>query len=375
MVDARQNQIWFGTEKLVNTEFDAIDRRTAASISLYTWIQIAFKHANGVVNGDSMPHSRLRFVWSEYMNLTKRFGDLYECRYSFRTDAVVVGDEDLRCTTIIHGLKLVKYRLENAKFEAMSEKIKWLEPQQRYAFCALSVVPVREEPKDSAQQVTQLLFGEPVEILAHGQPWLKIRSFLDAYEGFIDHKQVLALTEKELRRWLDASIYSNQHYQTINGPIGLQNLSGGSLIGSTLAFSIGDFNYTSDHETTAIEGWDYAMSFLNTPYLWGGKSIFGIDCSGFVQNVYRQLDFNLPRDAHQQAEIGNLVAFEDRQLLDLAFFKNADGKIHHVGLVSPDGQILHASGQVRLDNLTAEGIYNEAAADFTHSLFEIRRLF
>jgi len=281
----------------------------------------------------------------------------------------------LRCTTIIHGLKLVKYRLENAKFEAMSEKIKWLEPQQRYAFCALSVVPVREEPKDSAQQVTQLLFGEPVEILAHGQPWLKIRSFLDAYEGFIDHKQVLALTEKELRRWLDASIYSNQHYQTINGPIGLQNLSGGSLIGSTLAFSIGDFNYTSDHETTAIEGWDYAMSFLNTPYLWGGKSIFGIDCSGFVQNVYRQLDFNLPRDAHQQAEIGNLVAFEDRQLLDLAFFKNANGKIHHVGLVSPDGQILHASGQVRLDNLTAEGIYNEAAADFTHSLFEIRRLF
>jgi cell wall-associated NlpC family hydrolase len=94
-----------------------------------------------------------------------------------------------------------------------------------------------------------------------------------------------------------------------------------------------------------------------------------------VQNVYRQLDFNLPRDAYQQAEVGNLVSFEDRQLLDLAFFKNANGKIHHVGLVGPDEQILHASGQVRLDKLTAEGIYNEAAADFTHSLFEIRRLF
>ena len=283
------------------------------------------------------------------MNLTKRFGDLNECGYSFRADAVVVGDEDLRCTTIIHGLKLVKYRLENAKFEAMSEKIKWLEPQQRYAFCALSVVPVREEPKDSAQQVTQLLFGEPVEILAHGQPWLKIRSFLDAYEGYIDHKQVLALTA--------------------------QNLSGGSLIGSALAFSIGDFNYTTEQETKAIDGWTYAMSFISTPYLWGGKSIFGIDCSGFVQNVYRQLDFNLPRDAYQQAEVGSMVAFDDRQLLDLAFFKNTNGKIHHVGLVGPDEQILHASGQVRLDKLTAEGIYNEAAADFTHSLFEIRRLF
>lgn len=309
------------------------------------------------------------------MNLTKRFGDLNECGYSFGAYAVVVGDEDLRCTTIIHGLKLVKYRLENAKFEAMSEKIKWLEPQQRYAFCALSVVPVREEPKDSAQQVTQLLFGEPVEILTHGQPWLKIRSFLDAYEGYIDHKQVLALTEKELRRWLDASIYSNQQFQTINGPFGAQNLSGGSLIGSALAFSIGDFNYTTEQENKAIDGWTYAMSFLSTPYLWGGKSIFGIDCSGFVQNVYRQLDFNLPRDAYQQAEVGNMVAFDDRQLLDLAFFKNANGKIHHVGLVGPDEQILHASGQVRLDKLTAEGIYNEAAADFTHSLFEIRRLF
>ena len=146
----------------------------------------------------------------------------------------------------------------------MSEKIKWLEPQQRYAFCALSVVPVREEPKDSAQQVTQLLFGEPVEILTHGQPWLKIRSFLDAYEGYIDHKQVLALTEKELRRWLDASIYSNQQFQTINGPFGAQNLSGGSLIGSALAFSIGDFNYTTEQETKAIDGWTYAMSFISS---------------------------------------------------------------------------------------------------------------
>jgi hypothetical protein len=327
------------------------------------------------VNGDGMPHSRLWLVWREHMDLAKRFGDFNECGYSFGANAVVIGDEDLGCATIFHGLKLVKNRLENAKFGTMSDKIKWLEPQQRYAFCALSVVPVREEPKDSAQQVTQLLFGEPVEILTHGQPWLKIRSFLDAYEGFIDHKQVLALTEEELRRWLDTSIYSNEQYQTINGPFGLQHLSGGSRIGNMRAFSIGDFNYSTEKEPTAIDAWAYAMSFLNTPYLWGGKSIFGIDCSGFVQNVYRQLDFNLPRDAYQQAELGTVIEYTERKALDLAFFKNANGKIHHVGLVGTDEQILHASGQVRLDKLTAEGIYNEAAADFTHSLFEIRRLF
>ena len=257
----------------------------------------------------------------------------------------------------------------------MSEKIKWLEPQQRHAFCALSVIPVREEPKDSAQQVTQLLFGEPIEILQHGQPWLKIRSYLDGYEGYIDHKQVLALTEKELRRWLAASTYSNEHFQVLNGPFGQQILSGGSLIGTLHEFSIGDLNYTTVQQPISIDSWVYAMSFLNTPYLWGGKSSFGIDCSGFVQNVYRQLDHNLPRDAYQQAELGNVVEFAERKRLDLAFFKNSSGKIHHVGLVGPDEQILHASGQVRLDKLTSTGIFNEPAADFTHSLFEIRRLF
>lgn len=257
----------------------------------------------------------------------------------------------------------------------MSEKIKWLEPQQRHAFCALSVIPVREEPKDSAQQVSQLLFGEPVEILQHSRPWLKIRSYLDGYEGYIDHKQVLPLTEKELRRWLDACSYSNEHFQVLNGPFGKQLLSGGSLIGSLHEFSIGEVNYTTVREPKSIDSWAYAMSFLNTPYLWGGKSIFGIDCSGLVQNVFRQLDFNLPRDAYQQAELGVVVEFAERQLLDLAFFKNSNGKIHHVGLVGPNERILHASGQVRTDQLTAEGIFNEAAADFTHSLFEIRRLF
>ncbi|MEY4596323.1 MAG: hypothetical protein RLZZ506_739, partial [Bacteroidota bacterium] len=104
----------------------------------------------------------------------------------------------------------------------MSEKIKWLEPHQRFAFCALSVIPVRAEPKDSAEQSTQLLFGEPIEIIAFDRPWLKIRSFLDGYEGYIDHKQVLPLTEKELRRWLDISTYSKQHYQILQGPLGRQ---------------------------------------------------------------------------------------------------------------------------------------------------------
>ena len=257
----------------------------------------------------------------------------------------------------------------------MSEKIKWIEPQQRYAFCALSVIPVREQPKDSAEQTSQLLFGEPVEILLAEKPWLKVRSFLDGYEGYIDHKQVLALTEKELKRWMETFVFSSKPYLEISGPLGTQFLSGGALIGGHSPFKIGNYDYSYQMAQQKTDVWNYALSFLNTPYLWGGKSIFGIDCSGLVQNVCRQRDINLPRDAYQQAEIGTVVDFQDRQKLDLAFFKNTAGRIHHVGLVGPDDQILHASGQVRLDKLTEVGIYNEAASDFTHSLFEIRRLF
>lgn len=265
----------------------------------------------------------------------------------------------------------------------MSEKIKWIEPQQRYAFCTLAVIPVRTEPKDSAEQCTQLLFGEPIEITDYQQPWLKIRSFLDGYEGYIDHKQVLALSEKEMRRWLDTSTYQATKTLEITGPMGLQLLSRGSLIGLDPSFKIGAyaFEIISNFSIETIDVishekiWNFAMGFLNTPYLWGGKSIFGIDCSGFVQQVFRQLDHNLPRDAYQQAEHGTIVNYEERQVLDLAFFKNAAGRIHHVGIIGPDRQIIHASGQVRCDELRAEGIYNEAAQNFTHSLFEIRRLF
>jgi cell wall-associated NlpC family hydrolase len=174
---------------------------------------------------------------------------------------------------------------------------------------------------------------------------------------------------------MDTYSFAHQPFFQMNGPMGTQFLSGGALIGGQSTFQIGNYEYRLQTIQQKTNIWTYALSFLNTPYLWGGKSIFGIDCSGLVQNVYRQLDLNLPRDAYQQAEIGTAIDFQDRQKLDLAFFKNAAGRIHHVGIVGPDDQILHASGQVRLDKLTEVGIYNEAAADFTHSLFEIRRLF
>ncbi|MFM8597224.1 MAG: NlpC/P60 family protein [Flavobacteriales bacterium] len=263
----------------------------------------------------------------------------------------------------------------------MSEKIKWITAKQQYAFCALGVIPVRTSPSDAAEQCTQLLFGEPIEILAMHHPWIEIRTLHDGYEGFIDFKQVLPLTEKELRRWLDEKKPNPEKLATINGPMGLQLLPGSCFIGQQNTFQIGEFSYEISEPKDATKPtlnhgniWPYISSFLNTPYLWGGRSIFGIDCSGFMQNIFRQLDYNLPRDAYQQAEHGTLIDFEERQALDLAFFINAQGKIHHVGLIDKDLQIIHASGQVRIDSLSPSGIWNEAAQLQTHLLFEIRRI-
>ena len=279
-------------------------------------------------------------------------------------------------------VKLVKYRLENANFEAMSEKIKWITAKQQYAFCALAVIPVRTEPKDASEQCTQLLFGEPIEILEMCHPWLHVRTLHDGYEGYIDFKQVLPLTLKELRRWQDDQKANPLQLLHIDGPMGMQLISGGSWIGHQSKFNIGDFNYEIAGHNDASASlpfntsniWNYIRSFLNTPYLWGGRSIFGIDCSGFIQNISRQLDYNLPRDAYQQAELGTVVSYEERTALDLAFFINAKGHIHHVGLITPELHIIHASGQVRVDQLTPSGIFNEAAQLETHKLFEIRRI-
>ncbi len=255
----------------------------------------------------------------------------------------------------------------------MNNKLKWIEPHQQYGFVALSTIPLRKEAKDSSEQTSQLLFGETVEILNYSTPWLKIRCLNDGYEGYVDHKQLLALTQKELRQWLDSALILSQPMQTIEGPMGLQLISGGSYVGAKGKFNIGPFHYQYHPHLDKIDAWQYALGFINTPYLWGGKSIFGIDCSGLVQNVFRLLDINLPRDAYQQADFGNEVDFEQKQPLDLAFFKNSQGRIHHVGIIGLDNQILHASGQVRIDTLLFDGIFNQSADLITHSLDHIRR--
>ncbi len=247
------------------------------------------------------------------------------------------------------------------------------------AYCTVSISPLRSEASDRSEMVSQLLFGEIVQIDEIQSPWCKISSYMDNYNGYIDLKHVHFLTEKEVNRWLDGiGILSDLHCR-IQTPWGIQRIFKGAYIPfeSCEAFNIGhhrfEFLDTPSYQR-ASNAYDQALNYLNTPYLWGGKTPYGIDCSGLTQMVFRFHEINLPRDASQQVDYGQSVSFEEIQTGDLAFFRNRDGKITHVGICHENGTIIHASGWVRIDKLNREGIIHSESGLQTHDLHCIKRM-
>jgi cell wall-associated NlpC family hydrolase len=247
-----------------------------------------------------------------------------------------------------------------------------------YAFCKASIAPVRAETNDRSELVTQLLFGELVEILEVFNQWLKIRSFMDGYEGWTDFKQVQELREKEVSRWLDGLTTEHSKFRLIEGPEGKQVLTRGFFRpgdGSD-SFHIGKSNYRflNDEDAFPASLIEFSKSYLNAPYLWGGKTLFGIDCSGFMQQIHRVFDYQLPRDASQQVEMGQIIDFEDREAGDLAFFISDSGNIHHVGLLINPDEIIHAHGYVRIDDFSEQGIFRKIDGVHSHRLHSVKRL-
>ncbi|OUS02486.1 hydrolase Nlp/P60 [Flavobacteriales bacterium 33_180_T64] len=247
----------------------------------------------------------------------------------------------------------------------------------QYGICNLSIVPLRVEPSDSCELVSQVLYGEIFKVLEQRKSWSRIRLNFDKYEGWIDNKQYLEINEntyKEIKEQdyilsTDLIEYiqdKNQQLHTI--PLG-SSLNGLEILNHTFD---GNSISSKQDKSSLIET---AFTYLNAPYLWGGKTPFGIDCSGFTQMVYKLNGYPILRDASQQATQGQALSFiEESEPGDLAFFDNAEGLITHVGIIMKDNYIIHAHGKVRIDRLDHSGIYNVDKQIHTHKLRVIKKI-
>lgn len=255
----------------------------------------------------------------------------------------------------------------------------------KYGITWLSIIPMRREPSHRSEQVSQLLFGECYELVQQQSNWLLIRCTYDGYEGWIDENQHHSLNEKEYQQTLgsDTGLALDLVCSAASGQHAIPVLTGSHLpYFDGMNFKIGKEKFIYNGQAIPYNGRQpslcerVAMRYLHAPYLWGGRSPFGIDCSGLTQVVYKFMGMALPRDAWQQAERGTTVHFiEDTRPGDLAFFHNEEGKVTHTGILLNDKRIIHASGRVRMDKADHFGIYNSETKKYSHQLKSIKRFF
>ena len=245
---------------------------------------------------------------------------------------------------------------------------------EQKGICTLSVIPLRAEGSDKSEMISQILFGETYCVLEKKGSWLLVRCDFDNYEGWIDLKQHTAIDDSNHKLFLSQEILvstlpifdlkEQKHFLLFGSSIQKQFLNEDNQSKlKTLSKKL------NTKEISAL-----AKLFLDTPYLWGGRSFFGIDCSGFSQLVYKVAGYKLQRDAYQQAEEGSLVEFSEIKEGDLAFFKNQKNKITHVGICLEGNKIIHASGFVRIDILDEKGIIEKHTKEISHDFHSIRRI-
>jgi hypothetical protein len=252
--------------------------------------------------------------------------------------------------------------------------------------CRLSIVPVRKEPTHGSELVTQLLFGDHYTILSYtpDKNWIHIKIYFDEYEGWIDIKQSKSISEEYFHDMINNEFKISTDLTTsiLYKKKPLQIVMGSILpIAHTELFDFEEqFAFNGEAKNLGQKrDFDFirstALKYLNTPYLWGGKTPFGIDCSGFVQMVYKIAGYKLKRDTSEQVRQGQIIKeFNKAMPGDLAFFSDSNGKIGHVGIIFEDKKIIHAHGQVRIDEINEKGIFNVKNNIQTHKLEFIRRI-
>ena len=258
--------------------------------------------------------------------------------------------------------------------------------QTFYGICPLSIVPVRLEPAEKGEIGTQLLFGDIFSSNKKSEDgkWVFIKIEYDQYAGWIDAKQYQEISKNFFE---ELSLQNSPLSKDLISYVNIKNKNIPILYGSVLPF-LNNGIIDLENQTHLFQGQSivplalqdfhilekFAIKYLGAPYLWGGKTPFGIDCSGFVQQVFRFCGYKLPRDAYQQAEVGETISFEKSLPGDIAYFNNAQGRIMHVGIIFENSQIMHASGEVRMDTLDKIGIFNKEKNTYTHKLSHIKRI-
>lgn len=258
-----------------------------------------------------------------------------------------------------------------------------------FGIADLSIIPMRNEKSDRSEMISQILFGEMYQILEIDEKWVYVRLIHDGLEGWIDRKMYVPLSDEYVANYRSESqVLTTEIFNIVmkEGDYGNKLIVSGSVLPffdvATKKMLIGEDSYTlvSKIKDVSIDSLrdliiGYALMYYNTPYLWGGRSPYGIDCSGLIQIVYRMAGIDLPRDVAGQVNGGQDFSFVEEALPgDLAFFGEDAGTITHVGIIWEQNRIIHASGRVRIDKVDHQGIFNEDLKRYTHNLKVIKRI-